>query len=47
MQEIIQRNSKAKLGNYFIVCTGQNILQKIYIKVRLTLFKNWNNLYEH
>ena len=46
-QEIILKNSKTKLGNYCILCTDQKNLQKISIKVWLTLFKHGNNLYEH
>ena len=45
--EIILKNLKTKLGNYCILCTDQKNLQKMFIKVWLTLFKNGNNLYEH
>ena len=45
--EIILKNLKTKLGNYCILCTDQKNLQKMFIKVWLTLFKNGSNLYEH
>ena len=32
---------------YCILCTDQKNLQKMFIKVWLTLFKNGSNLYEH
>ena len=38
---------KTKLGKYCILCADQKHLQKNYIKVLLTLFKNGNNLYEY
>ena len=38
---------KTKLGKFCILCTDQKNLQKMFIKVWLTLFKNGNNLYEH
>ena len=44
---IILRNLKTKLGKSCILCTDQKNLQKMFIKVWLTLFKNGNNLYEH
>ena len=47
MQEIILKNLKMKLDNYYILCTDQKNLQSNSIKVWLTLFKNGNNLYEH
>ena len=37
---------KMKLGNYFILCTDQKNLQKMFIKFWLTLYKNGSNLYE-
>ena len=40
-------NVKMKLGSYYIVCTDQKNLQKISIRVWLTLFKHRKNLYEH
>ena len=46
MQEIIQKNLKAKLENYWILCTDPKNLQKHSIKVWLTLFNNGNNFYE-
>ena len=33
-----------KLGNYFILCTDQKNLQKMFIKFWLTLYKNGSNL---
>ena len=36
-----------RLGNYCIICRDQENLQKKSLKVRWTLFKNGNNLYEH
>ena len=45
--KIILKNLKTKLGNYCILCTDQKNLQKMFIKVWLTLFKNGSNLYEH
>ena len=45
--EIILKNLKTKLGNYCILCTDQKNLQKMFIKVWSTLYKNGNNLYEH
>ena len=36
-----------KLDNYCILCTDQENLRKIYVKVWLTLSKHGNNLYEH
>ena len=44
---MILKNPKIKLDNYCILCTDRNNLQKISIKVWLTLFKYANNLYEH
>ena len=41
MQEIILRNLKTKLGNYFNFSTDQKNLQSNSIKVWLTLFKTW------
>ena len=38
---------KTKLGKFCILCTDQKNLQKMFIKVWLTLFKHGNNLYEH
>ena len=38
---------KTKLGKFCILCTDQKNLQKMFIKVWLTLFKLENNLYEH
>ena len=40
-------NLKMKLDNYNILCTDQKNLQKNYMQVWLTLFKNGKNLYEH
>ena len=37
--EIILKNLKTKLGNYCILCTDQKNLQKMVIKVWLTLSK--------
>ena len=34
-------NLKTKLGNYLILCTNEKNLQKMFIKVLLTLFKTW------
>ena len=34
-------NLKTKLGNYCILCTNEKNLQKMFIKVLLTLFKTW------
>ena len=45
MQEIILKNSKMKLDNYYILCTDHKNLHEISIKVWLTLFKHGNNLY--
>ena len=45
--EIILRNSKIKLGNYYILCTDHKDIQSNSIKIWLTLFKNGSNLYEH
>ena len=42
------KNVKTKLGKYCTLCTNKKIsLQKMFIKVWLTLFKHGNNLYEH
>ena len=35
---------KTKLGKFCILCTDQKNLQKMFIKVWLTLFKHGNNL---
>ena len=43
MHEIIQKNLKMELGSYYILCTDQKNLQKIFIRVWLTLFKHGNN----
>ena len=41
------KNSKMKSGNYFILCTDQKNLHKIFTKGWSTLFRHGNNLYEH
>ena len=41
------KSSKTKVGKFCIPCTNQKNLQKMFIKVWLTLFKHWSNLYEH
>ena len=46
MQETIQKNLKIKLDSYCILIADQINLQKTYIKVWLTLFKDGNNSYE-
>ena len=38
---------KNKLGQFCILCAEQKNLQKMFIKVWLTLFKHGNNLYKH
>ena len=45
--EKILKNLRTKLGKSCILCTDQKNLQKIFMKVCLTLCKNGNNLYEH
>ena len=45
--EKILKNLRTKLGKSCILCTDQKNLQKMFIKVWLTLFKHGNNLYEH
>ena len=40
-------NFEMKLGRSCILCANQRNLQKMFIKVWLTLFKYGNNLYEH
>ena len=36
-----------ELGNYCILCIDKKDLQKFFIKVYFTSYKNGNNLYEH
>ena len=47
MHETILKNLKTKWGKFCILCTDKKNLQKISIKVWLTLFKSGKNLYEH
>ena len=41
-----QKNLKMKLGSCYILCTDHKNLQKVSVRVWLTLFKHGNNLYE-